>query len=301
MINKIKYNVLICDDNVHYIRRLQDEICAINSNNIDYQLQVDACTTSEICNKHLQQKVYDIVILDICKNNSQNIQTNADLIRNSLNAEYYGSELYPEVRKYCPEAKIFVVSNLDIKTSKSIFNGADVEYFCKKHTTEIDIARHIKNFFDTDKSRIFNNVFVVYGHNVQMKNSVNNYILKLGLRSVDLFENSSGGIQSIFDALIDCANAIECAIVLLSADDVAIDEENNQRYYRARQNVIFEMGFFAGVLGKNKVIVLYEKHEHFEFPSDINGVYYIEYNKGSKWKRELYENLQKIGFDISAS
>lgn len=79
---------------------------------------------------------------------------------------------------------------------------------------------------------------------------------------------------------------------------IVIDKQHLKMHYRSRQNVILEMGLFAGFLGKDKVIVLYEKHDEFEFPSDINGIAYIEYDSVGKWKVNLKGELKKIGFSL---
>ncbi len=298
--NKIKYKILISDDNTHFVDRLYPEISKINYRNIDYFIDIDVCFTPETCIEKLNNNTYDIILLDVCRNgNSNYTQTNYDIMRTSVQPDYCGIDLYNVAKHNNPNAKIFILSNLKVYDLRTIFNNVDAEYFCKKQTNEIDIARHVKNYFDTGKKRIFNNIFVVYGHNEYMKSSVIDYIHYTGLRSVDLFEDSSGGLQTIFNALIDCANAVECAIILLSADDIVNDETKNKTFYRARQNVIFEMGFFSGFLGENRVIVLYEEHENFEFPSDISGIFYIKFDANGKWKKDLISKLKRIGFELN--
>lgn len=96
-----------------------------------------------------------------------------------------------------------------------------------------------------------------------------------------------------------CASTVECAIILLSADDIVVNDKHEFQSYRARQNVIFEMGLFSGVLGRDKVIVLYEPNADYEFPSDIIGIYYTAYSDNNKWKQELKVNLEKIGFEFN--
>lgn len=244
------------------------------------------------------KKQYDIIILDVCiRNEFQSKKSNSDMIYSNLGVDYYGPELYKQILKENSIAKVFVLSNLPIMELRRIFNDADVEYFTKSSRIT-EVVQCIKNYFDTGKEKIYNNAFIVYGHNHSMRISVENFIKSIGINSIDLFKESSGGIQSVFDALNDCTNSAECAIILLSADDITLDKKDLQMYYRARQNVIFEMGLFAGHLGKDKVIVLYEKNDKFEFPSDINGIFYIEYSNNEKWKEMLKINLKKIGFIV---
>lgn len=296
---KISYKILICDDNIRYIERLRQEISKVNFDSQNFYLNVDIGTTPSKCMSCIQENVYDVIILDVCIGSiNQDEISNFDVIRSSLKADYYGRELYDLILKHNPTAKIFALSNLPIMQTRTIFNGADLEYFNKNSSQPGYIIKCIKNYFDTEKKRIFNNVFIVYGHNSEMRFSVEDYIKSIQLNSIDLFLQSSGGLHSVFDALNECVNSAECAIVLLSADDIVLDKDDLQIKYRARQNVIFEMGLFAGHLGRDKVIVLYEEHAKFELPSDVSGIFYIPYDPTEKWKGSLKNTLNKIGFIV---
>lgn len=292
------YKILICDDNKHYINRLREEISAINYKNKDYQLSITAAPSPQMFIDNVKTEGFDVIILDTCIRDVIDEQVVFDYLRNRMQQDYYGPDLYVHAKKNCPDALIFVLSNLPVNVSRTEFNNTDAEYFCKSHTTPAEIANYIKNYFDTKKKRLLNNVFVVYGHNEGMRTDVTKYIKRLGIKSLDLMEYSPGGIRTIFDALNLCANQIECAIILLSADDIVVNDRHEFQSYRARQNVIFEMGFFSGVLGRDRIIVLYEPNDKFEFPSDIIGIYYTAYSDNNKWKQELRSHLRKIGFEF---
>ncbi len=297
--NKFEYKVLICDDNEHYIERLSNAISKINYKNKDYSLRIIQSLSPEDFVKNLQNYSFDVIILDVCIRDTVNNATYSDFLRVHLNSPYYGSDLYRYVEKHCPNALVFALSNLPINTIRNEFNNADIEYFCKTDTSPEKISGYIKNYFDTKRKNILNNVFIVYGHNKSMLNDVNEFITQLGLNSIDLMEYSPGGIRTIFDALDACANSIECAIILLSGDDIVCNVDSMTMTYRARQNVIFEMGLFSGYLGRDKIIVLYKPHEKFEFPSDIVGIYYHKYDTNNNWKMSLRSDLEKIGFNFN--
>lgn len=294
----VEYKILICDDNEHYIERLRQEISTINYKNKSYQLSITTVSSPQIYVDKVKTGGYDVIILDACIKNAIKDPVVFDYLRNRMHQDYYGPDLYVYAKKYCPNALTFVLSNLPVVVSRTEFNNVDAEYFCKTTTPPCTIANYIKNYFDTQKKRLLNNVFVVYGHNEDMRTAVTKYIKRIGIRSLDLMEYSPSGIKTIFDSLNSCANLIECAVILLSADDIVVNDKFEFQSYRARQNVIFEMGFFAGILGKDKVIVVYEPNENFEFPSDIVGVYYTAYEKDNKWKQDLRLNLKKIGFQL---
>jgi predicted nucleotide-binding protein len=63
---------------------------------------------------------------------------------------------------------------------------------------------------------------------------------------------------------------------------------------RARQNVIFELGITIGILGRDRVRVLYE--EGVELPTDIHGLVYISLD--SDWKKKLAQEIDAAGIKI---
>ncbi|MCI8619019.1 MAG: nucleotide-binding protein [Oscillospiraceae bacterium] len=292
----IEYSILICDDNPHYTARLCEEISKINYKNKSFKVSTSVVSSSQHFIEKIKNDVFDICILDICMRGTSGTQTVYDYIRSDMSIEYYGFDLYKYVKKYNPNALVFVLSNLPVSVSRTIYDNVNAEYFNKTETSPLTIANYIKNYFKTQRKRFFNKVFIVYGHNENMRIKVKQYVKRIGIESVDLIENSPNGIKTIFDALNSCASTIECAIILLSADDRVFNDRNEFQSYRARQNVIFEMGFFAGVLGKDKVITIYEPNNKFEFPSDISGIFYIPYGNDNKWKSDLRRDLEKIGF-----
>ncbi|HQD34288.1 MAG TPA: nucleotide-binding protein, partial [Bacteroidales bacterium] len=152
-------------------------------------------------------------------------------------------------------------------------------------------------------NHIFNgkDIFIVHGHNEEMKQSVARCIEKLKLNPIILHEQSSKG-KTIIEKFFDYSNVIY-AIILLSADDIAYpkDENSNNFKYRARQNVIFELGYFMGKLGRERVLSLYEEIDNFEIPSDYNGVLFIPYDKKGNWKLELVKELKAVGISIDAN
>ncbi|MEL7433910.1 MAG: TIR domain-containing protein, partial [Chloroflexota bacterium] len=68
---------------------------------------------------------------------------------------------------------------------------------------------------------------------------------------------------------------------------------------RARQNVILELGFFIGRLGRERVFVLHKRDDNFELPSDIFGVLYTPYDgDAGGWQFQLVKELKNVGYDI---
>jgi predicted nucleotide-binding protein len=66
---------------------------------------------------------------------------------------------------------------------------------------------------------------------------------------------------------------------------------------RPRQNVVFELGFFIGVLGPERVVALVKGK--IERPSDFDGVVYIPFDEHSGWKVALVRELEAAGFEVN--
>jgi predicted nucleotide-binding protein len=87
------------------------------------------------------------------------------------------------------------------------------------------------------------------------------------------------------------------AVVLMTPDDEAGIAGATNRRPRARQNVVFELGFFIGKLGPASVAALLKGD--VEKPSDFDGIAYIPFDAGSRWKADLARELHhaKVPFD----
>jgi predicted nucleotide-binding protein len=145
---------------------------------------------------------------------------------------------------------------------------------------------------------LVNSVFIVHGHNEEMKQSVARVIEKQGIETIILHEKSNRG-KTIIEK-IEANSDVNAAIVLFSADDYGFkkSEDCSKAKLRPRQNVIFEMGLFIGKLGRENVICLYEKDINMDILSDYQGVLFIPYISNGKWKLDLGKELREIGFNF---
>jgi predicted nucleotide-binding protein len=84
----------------------------------------------------------------------------------------------------------------------------------------------------------------------------------------------------------------------MTADDVGSGRAAKEEpKLRARQNVVFELGFFTAKLGRSRLAVLYE--EGVEMPSDFSGILYISLDKAGAWKFRLAQELKQAGLQIN--
>jgi len=141
-------------------------------------------------------------------------------------------------------------------------------------------------------------VFVVHGHDQGSKEATARFLEKLGLDPIILHDKPNAG-RTIIEKFSDYSN-VSFAIVLLTADDEgkARDDTASPRP-RARQNVILELGYFLGKLGRAQVCALYE--EGVEIPSDYDGVVFIPLVPEDKWKFGLVRELKAAGFNVDAN
>ncbi len=124
--------------------------------------------------------------------------------------------------------------------------------------------------------------FIVHGRDEATKLAVKNYLqnnLKFP-EPIILHEQPSVG-RTIIEKFEHYAGQSDLVIVLLTPDDVGAPAgATNDEKRRARQNVILELGFFLGALGRSsgRVFLLYKGP--LELPSDLGGVCYIDISSG---------------------
>ncbi|MEI6124509.1 MAG: nucleotide-binding protein [Bacteroidota bacterium] len=125
-------------------------------------------------------------------------------------------------------------------------------------------------------------VFVVHGHDTELKNDVELFLRSINLEPIVLHRQLDEGLTIIekFEKHSD----VKYAMILLTPDDIGYAIEENEKNemdrlleLRARQNVIFEFGFFVGKLSRKNVCCIYK--EGVTLPSDLNGLIYKQVDK----------------------
>ncbi len=138
-------------------------------------------------------------------------------------------------------------------------------------------------------------VFLVHGSDHGVKETVARYLAKLNLDPIVLHEQPNLG-DTIIEKL-ERSSPVAFSIVLLTCDDQAYPVSNpSSLKFRARQNVVFELGYFIGKLGRQKVCALYA--DGVELPSDFQGVVYIPLDKAGAWRLLLARELKASGLNI---
>jgi predicted nucleotide-binding protein len=148
------------------------------------------------------------------------------------------------------------------------------------------------------RSKPSKKVFVVHGHDETALQTVARFLEKIGLEAIILREEPDAG-RTIIEKFEDCAADVGFAVVLLTPDDLGGAATSAATASRARQNVIFELGYFAGKLGRGCTCLM--RKGAVEIPSDLYGVIYTDLDPGDGWKIKLVKELKAAKLDFDAN
>tara|TARA_R110000782_G_scaffold40150_8_gene92815 strand:- start:47 stop:964 length:918 start_codon:yes stop_codon:yes gene_type:complete len=165
--------------------------------------------------------------------------------------------------------------------------GRDYKLYVQAILKPVKVARTVSDF-DTTK------VFIVHGHEEAPREMVARFVESLGLEAIILHEQRNRGLTIV--EKLEVFSDVGFAVVLFTPDDVgrAVTEKMDQP--RARQNVVLELGYFMGKLGRGRVCAI--RKGNVEWPSDYGGVVYTSFDDAGAWKQALAEELDEAGYDI---
>jgi predicted nucleotide-binding protein len=141
-------------------------------------------------------------------------------------------------------------------------------------------------------------IFVVHGRDGELKEAVAR-LLERCVANADvivLHEQANRG-RTIIEKFEQQAAGSAYAVVLMTADDHGALAAEAELRPRARQNVILELGYFLGSLGRDRVTVL--NQEGIEAPSDILGIAYIAIDPAGRWRFDLAHELAAAGLAVN--
>jgi predicted nucleotide-binding protein len=136
-------------------------------------------------------------------------------------------------------------------------------------------------------------VFVVHGHDEGAREAVARFIQALRFQPIILHEKANEG-RTVIEK-VEAHGDVGFAVVLLTPDDEGCVKGGTPGP-RARQNVILELGYFIGRLGRKRVCAL--KRGELEIPSDFGGVVYEPFDAAGGWKLAIARELRAAGFEI---
>jgi predicted nucleotide-binding protein len=174
-----------------------------------------------------------------------------------------------------------------LKKTKDIFK----DYLTEIKEEMLEKDEESEKTAHTKLSHQNNKVFVVHGHDEALKEKVARLLEKQGLEAIILSEQANKG-KTIIEKFEENSD-VGAAICLFTGDDIGKEKSEAVEKQRARQNVVYEAGYFMGKLGRERVIMLVDNG--IELPSDLQGVVYTD---SESWKTEVLQELQSIGYGI---
>jgi predicted nucleotide-binding protein len=181
-----------------------------------------------------------------------------------------------------------------------------------------------KDELKTSSTASSKNVFIIHGRDHEPVKELKRMLSDLGLNPIVLHEQASGGL-TLAEKLEKYAGKVGFAFAILTPDDFGGQKEEIRKKLgadlpflqrpiaifgpqvidnilknfepRARQNVIFETGYFWGVLERKRVCCLLKGN--VEKPSDIEGIVYIGFNESVNDAKDMIKKeLREAGYEI---
>lgn len=175
-------------------------------------------------------------------------------------------------------------------TQLRLNNGAIVNIFDKgtisfqgvcplevKQALGIELPESTPSDIKHQKKETNREVFVVYGHDQVARNQLEVMLRRWGLEPLILDQLPSEG-QTVIEKLEKYTKTVKFAVVLATPDDEGNRANHpDEMAFRARQNVVLELGMMLSLLGRKNVAILLKQQENMERPSDIQGLIYIPF------------------------
>jgi predicted nucleotide-binding protein len=198
-----------------------------------------------------------------------------------------------------------VAENILVQSGAGTISSSDAGEQVKTAIIELagagKIEAHLEPYKDwlikksLEMATLNNKIFVVHGHDEGAREAVARFLEKIEFIPIILQEQPNQG-RTIIEKFEDHAGEASFAVVLLTPDDVGGARAAGASSERPRQNVVFELGFFVGRLGRGKVCLL--RRGDLEDFSDFQGVVYTEMDASGGWKIRLARELEAAGLTV---
>jgi predicted nucleotide-binding protein len=180
----------------------------------------------------------------------------------------------------------------------NLWDKGKVSYQGKRNEEHEEVINAILSG-GAEEAPFSNNVFVVYGHDDAAKQGLENLLRKWGLEPLFLDQLPSEG-QTVIEKLEKYQGIASYAVVLATPDDEGFRAgRDDERAFRARQNVVLELGMMLAKLGRPRVAILVKDQAKMEKPSDIQGLIYIPFkDEVTDARLQLAKEMNAQGFHI---
>lgn len=186
-----------------------------------------------------------------------------------------------------------------VREGISLLKAAKKEIEITSEMQQDKVAQEVEEILEvSDKGEAAGKrIFIVHGHDNEHKHYVARFLRSItGHEPVILHEQSNKGAVLI-EKLENNAEKTGFAVVLMTADDTGKANKEEEYKQRARQNVVFELGYFIAALGRSHVAVL--KEPGIEEPGDVTGLVYTPLDSSGAWKIALAREIGEAGIEVN--
>ena len=150
-----------------------------------------------------------------------------------------------------------------------------------------DYVEEDKELETTKTLKIRNkNVFIIHGHSEAKWRELSQIISGFGLNAVVLKEQPDKG-QTLIEKFEYYAAQCSYAFAIFTPDDVI--EKEGIRYFQARPNAIFELGWFCANIGRERVCLILQEAEKMKMFSDFEGIVQKRFKENIS---EVYKEIE---------
>jgi predicted nucleotide-binding protein len=215
---------------------------------------------------------------------------NSELDRNVIPDGLHPLDLYYEKEKKDKVNDILLHAVTELQNIISRVKNFAYNYLIKLESQGVE-----KGVFGMGSNNTNKNVFIIHGHN-EAKWRELYQILKedFGLNPIVLSQQPDRGCTTLIEKFEYYAKPCSYAFAIFTPDDVV--ENNGKKYFQARPNVIYELGWFTAYLGRERVSLLLQEGENMEIFSDFQGVIQKRFkNTVSEKYKEIKADLEFVG------
>lgn len=181
-----------------------------------------------------------------------------------------------------------------VNINRSLHQLREVQLMLRRDLVEVEQRIQSAERSGSRTGALSTSVFVVHGHDGAARKDVTLFLERLGFTPIVLSEQASLG-GTVIEA-IEANRDVGFAVVLLTPDDLGRSKTEEDLKFRARQNVVLELGYFMAHLSRQNICLL--KSGKVEMPSDVAGMVWVPMAEDSDWKGKLADNLEKVGHTI---
>ena len=211
-----------------------------------------------------------------------------------------GEELAYTIRKKSPRTKIIGLSaNLERKPFtplNDLFSGFVYKDDIPLGSPPIILFETMDGILISPDQQL-PKMFIVHGQDNESLYELKNFLqTTLCLGSPTVLREKAGWGKTIIEKFEQETRDVDLVFVLLTPDDNTISPVE-ERVRRARQNVIFETGFFYAKLQRTSGRIFLLKKGELELPTDISGIIHIEISNGIRSAGEdIRTGLKELGW-----